>query len=138
MEAGSIDGSKSVNVCALIERDSIQETEVSSLPSLFSTSLRHQPTTKPVTSIASNDLSLHPYYFLPNPSEKHYIMAMNANGLLSPPQTEKSMSSTATPSKIIITEKNARILCVADIRGDCKSILSINHSHHLITRGKEI
>jgi hypothetical protein len=64
-------------------------------------------------------------------------MAMNANGLLSPPQTEKSMSTTATPPKIVITEKNARILCVADIRGDCELYHPSVQSHHLITRGKE-
>ena len=65
-------------------------------------------------------------------------MAMNANGLLSPPQTEKSMSTTATPPKIVITEKNARILCVADIRGDCKSFHPFNLLNYLITRGKEM
>jgi len=65
-------------------------------------------------------------------------MAMNANGLLSPPQTEKSMSTTATPPKIVITEKNARILCVADIRGDCKFIHPFNRLHYLITRAKEM
>jgi len=62
---------------------------------------------------------------------------MNVNGLMSPPQTEKSMSTTATPPRIILGDKNARILCVADIRGDCESCSLLDHLPSLITREGE-
>jgi hypothetical protein len=48
------------------------------------------------------------------------------------------MSTTATPPRIILGDKNARILCVADIRGDCELCSALDHLHQMITReGKE-
>lgn len=41
------------------------------------------------------------------------------NGLLSPPATEKA-SSASSPPRVVLAGKTGRILCVADIRGDCE------------------
>lgn len=49
--------------------------------------------------------------------------ASHANGLMSPTQAEKTISGTTAPTRIIIPDKTSRILCVADIRGDCESAL---------------
>ena len=48
------------------------------------------------------------------------MAAVHANGLMSPPQTEKAVS-VASPPRVVLAGKTGRILCVADIRGDCKS-----------------
>lgn len=50
-------------------------------------------------------------------------VAPHPNGINPSPQVqaEKSVPSAANHVPIIIPDKTSRILCVADIRGDCKS-----------------
>jgi len=92
----------------------------------------------------ADDLSLNPFLsfpFFPLPTPAHLIYRLYppycqktcsntriipamattaANGLPTPPQTEKTASSIASPPRIILSGKTGRILCVADIRGDCE------------------
>jgi hypothetical protein len=56
----------------------------------------------------------------------------HANGLMSPNQVEKSLSGTKAPTRLIVPDGTSRILCVADIRGDCE----LEH-HSSLKRGKE-
>ena len=56
-------------------------------------------------------------------SYSHRKMATTANaaatGLPSPPTTEKA-ASIKSPPRVVLAGKTGRILCVADIRGDCE------------------
>jgi hypothetical protein len=53
------------------------------------------------------------------------MATVHANGLLSPPATEKAQSNMASPPRVILAGKTSRILCVADIRGDCEFLLVV-------------
>ncbi|ORY23528.1 hypothetical protein BCR39DRAFT_561900 [Naematelia encephala] len=56
------------------------------------------------------------------------MSAMHANGLMSPPQTEKAISE-ASPPRVILAGKTGRILCVADIRGDYHELNRLIREH---------
>ncbi|WVQ94245.1 hypothetical protein IAU59_001323 [Kwoniella sp. CBS 9459] len=55
--------------------------------------------------------------------------AVRANGILSPPPTEKANSTTSTPPRIVLAGKTGRILCVADIRGDYHELNRLIREH---------
>jgi hypothetical protein len=54
------------------------------------------------------------------PAPRHTMSNVtHANGLPSPLGTDKA-SSTSSPPRVVLSGKTGRILCVADIRGDCE------------------
>ncbi|WVF66621.1 hypothetical protein IAT40_001361 [Kwoniella sp. CBS 6097] len=55
--------------------------------------------------------------------------AVRANGILSPPMTEKAPSTTSTPPRVVLAGKTGRILCVADIRGDYHELNRLIREH---------
>ncbi|WWD22749.1 hypothetical protein CI109_107242 [Kwoniella shandongensis] len=55
--------------------------------------------------------------------------AIGANGIISPPPTEKASSAAATPPRVVLAGKTGRILCVADIRGDYHELNRLIREH---------
>ncbi|WVQ82617.1 hypothetical protein IAT38_004748 [Cryptococcus sp. DSM 104549] len=55
--------------------------------------------------------------------------AVRANGVLSPPATEKAQSTIDAPPRIVLSGKTGRILCVADIRGDYHELNRLIREH---------